>query len=74
MAYRVRAPTVRTRRGEPVIVIVSLNATEKPRVVVGVKVLFAGPLTEDIEGAVRSIMMVGALTEVGGPVPHEVMD
>ena len=75
MAYSVALPTVRVSRGEPVTVMDSEKLTKNVGVSAGLYVALAGAVTDEIVGAVRSIVIgvvvkaldAGPLVEVTVP-------
>jgi hypothetical protein len=65
----VRVPTVNVNRGDPVTVIDSVNATVNDIVFPGIYVLLPGAVTDEIVGAVRSIVIgVVVSASLAGPV------
>jgi hypothetical protein len=74
LAYSVVEPTVRVKRGVPVTVTDSEKATVNVGVSEGIYVLLAGAVTDEIVGAVRSMITVFAELTEGGPVDVPVIE
>jgi hypothetical protein len=73
-AYSVAEPTVSVKRGVPETVTDSLKTIVKVGVFAGIYVEFAGAATDEMAGAVRSMITVFAELTVGGPVDVPVME